>query len=206
VSVSSSRFSSVNPSSSSLLACIACIEQSVSSSHSCPSRYLVDRLMLIEISLHSSQLCLRADPLVHRLTSSRPTRSHPTWVRLRSSHLEGRLHPHLITSVGHVSGSPALEGGVVRSSLSSILTPLLLFFGFVCFSLLPLILDLLSFFILQSGEDVDNSYPPLLILSTHHPVVAVCGSFAHHPETRVMRSSSPTRLSCVGLCSSPSRS
>jgi hypothetical protein len=85
------------------------------SSHSCPSRYLVDRLMLIEISLHHLLLCLRADPLVHRLTFSRPTRSHHSWTCIHS---------------------PTLEVGVVRSSSSSIPIPLLLFFfGFALFSL-----------------------------------------------------------------------
>jgi len=48
---------------------------------------------------------------------------------------------------------------------------------------------------LRSAESVDNCHPPLLILSTHHPVVAVCGLFAHHAEAGVMRSSSPTLLS-----------
>jgi len=57
----------------------------------------------------------------------------------------------------------------------------------------------------QFAKSLCDSHPPLLILSTHHPVVVVCGLSAHHPENRDCRSSRPTRLSSVGLCSAPSR-
>jgi hypothetical protein len=62
-----------------------------------------------------------------------------------------------------------------------------------------------SFFPVQSAESVDNSHLPLLILSAHHPVVAVCRLFCSPSRDQSLRSSRPTRLSSVGLCSTPSR-